>query len=340
MKTLLVAVFVLLLIPVVFAAIGSHGNYNSQTKFSFVGYDSSSSAGHNSRGSDQITGSFSIGTTYSGRFGILKYCGNSIVDSGETCDGTNLNSQTCSSRGYSGGTLACKSDCSGFDTSGCTSAAAVVEEREIPSGTYSGAPPSLTKFSSTMSIDVGQGELAVFTIAQSGSFTAKGTEHIIDIKEIGEDFVRIWVYSEPIEIILNEGKRANVDLDGDGWADVRIELRGIKNNNAFLYVKELKGPSKLSIPIPTGEQVVVEEQFELPKITLVPEDLMSGKAWLEVLHNFEKLVRTNVDYWISQAKTKKSWLLPSLAFIALLLLFFVRSFSFYLERKKSKENPE
>jgi hypothetical protein len=123
LKELFPVIFLLLLIPVAFAAIGSHGNYNSQTKFSFVGYDSSSGSGHTSRGSNQITGSFSIGTTYSGRFGILKYCGNSIIDSGETCDGTNLNGETCSSRGYKSGTLACKSDCS-FDASGCTSAAA------------------------------------------------------------------------------------------------------------------------------------------------------------------------------------------------------------------------
>jgi len=182
--------------------------------------------------------------------------------------------------------------------------------------------------------------LVALTTAQGASFTAKGTEHIIDIKEIGEDFVRIWVYSEPIEIILRIGKRANVDVDGGGWADVRIELRGIKNNNAFLYVKELKGPSKFSIPIPTGEQVSVEEQFDLPEITLLPRGLMSGKAWLEVLHDFEKLVRTNVDYWIGQAKTKKSWLLPSLAFTAILLLFFLRSFSFYLQKKRLKEKPK
>ena len=47
------------------------------------------------------------------------YCGNGIIESGEDCDGANLNGQTCTSRGFLGGTLACTSACK-FDTSGCS----------------------------------------------------------------------------------------------------------------------------------------------------------------------------------------------------------------------------
>lgn len=47
-------------------------------------------------------------------------CGNGIVETGESCDGSNLNGQTCVSLGFAGGTLACSGTCS-FDTSGCTS---------------------------------------------------------------------------------------------------------------------------------------------------------------------------------------------------------------------------
>lgn len=48
-------------------------------------------------------------------------CGNGFVENGEACDGERLNDQTCSSvLGVSAsGSLACKSDCSGFDTSSC-----------------------------------------------------------------------------------------------------------------------------------------------------------------------------------------------------------------------------
>lgn len=48
-------------------------------------------------------------------------CGNNIKETGEQCDGTDLNGQTCVSRGYAGGgTLSCKADCT-FNYSSCTS---------------------------------------------------------------------------------------------------------------------------------------------------------------------------------------------------------------------------
>lgn len=46
-------------------------------------------------------------------------CGNNVKDGSEVCDGTDLGGQTCSSQGFSGGTLACASTCGSFDTSGC-----------------------------------------------------------------------------------------------------------------------------------------------------------------------------------------------------------------------------
>ncbi|MEK6904681.1 MAG: hypothetical protein AABW87_03750, partial [Nanoarchaeota archaeon] len=46
-------------------------------------------------------------------------CGNNRKETGEACDGTDLGGSTCSSQGYDGGTLKCKSDCSAYDTSGC-----------------------------------------------------------------------------------------------------------------------------------------------------------------------------------------------------------------------------
>ena len=43
-------------------------------------------------------------------------CGNGVVDSGEECDGVNLNSKTCTSLGYSGGTLSCITDCTFYES--------------------------------------------------------------------------------------------------------------------------------------------------------------------------------------------------------------------------------
>jgi hypothetical protein len=48
-------------------------------------------------------------------------CGNNITEPGEACDGIDLNGYTCSSvaAGFSGGSLSCKVDCSGYDVSSC-----------------------------------------------------------------------------------------------------------------------------------------------------------------------------------------------------------------------------
>jgi hypothetical protein len=46
-------------------------------------------------------------------------CGNDIIDSGETCDGTNLGGATCSSLGAGSGSLSCGSNCL-FDTTSCS----------------------------------------------------------------------------------------------------------------------------------------------------------------------------------------------------------------------------
>jgi len=50
-------------------------------------------------------------------------CGNSIREGSEACDGTDLAGQTCISQGFSGGTLTCNSQCTGFVTTSCTSQA-------------------------------------------------------------------------------------------------------------------------------------------------------------------------------------------------------------------------
>jgi hypothetical protein len=46
-------------------------------------------------------------------------CSNGVVDGEEVCDGTALNDETCITRGFDSGVLACLSSCLGYDTSGC-----------------------------------------------------------------------------------------------------------------------------------------------------------------------------------------------------------------------------
>jgi len=62
--------------------------------------------------------SFSVNAQVNITAVVISNCGNGVIDTGEQCDGSNLNSQTCEGLGFTGGTLSC-SYCA-FDTSGCT----------------------------------------------------------------------------------------------------------------------------------------------------------------------------------------------------------------------------
>ncbi|MBI3178845.1 MAG: hypothetical protein HYZ27_04250, partial [Deltaproteobacteria bacterium] len=47
-------------------------------------------------------------------------CNNNTIETGEQCDGTALAGLTCTNFGFTGGSLACVTDCTRFNTAGCT----------------------------------------------------------------------------------------------------------------------------------------------------------------------------------------------------------------------------
>ena len=64
------------------------------------------------------------------------YCGSNVIEGEETCDGSDLGGQTCTSLGFDGGTLACGAQCDEFDTSGCSTCGnGVIEGGETCDGT-------------------------------------------------------------------------------------------------------------------------------------------------------------------------------------------------------------
>lgn len=68
-------------------------------------------------------------------------CGNDALDENEVCDGALLGGETCLSQGFASGTLACRSDCLGFRTTGCVPEGCgdgVIDAGEICDGTALG----------------------------------------------------------------------------------------------------------------------------------------------------------------------------------------------------------
>ncbi|MFH0830283.1 MAG: hypothetical protein V1887_03940, partial [Candidatus Aenigmatarchaeota archaeon] len=66
---------------------------------------------------------FNIANCLSSQTNQTAVCGNGIIETGEQCDSTSLNGQTCVGRGFSGGALKC-TICN-YDTSSCTSVTTV-----------------------------------------------------------------------------------------------------------------------------------------------------------------------------------------------------------------------
>jgi len=60
-----------------------------------------------------------VSGTADGGAGPGGLCGDGTRDGTEVCDGADLGGKTCMDLGFGGGTLACLSDCVGFDTSAC-----------------------------------------------------------------------------------------------------------------------------------------------------------------------------------------------------------------------------
>ncbi|OGY59460.1 MAG: hypothetical protein A3H06_01760 [Candidatus Colwellbacteria bacterium RIFCSPLOWO2_12_FULL_44_13] len=60
------------------------------------------------------------GSSSNFRIEILTLCGNNLQETGEQCDGSDLNGASCTSQGYASGNLSCNSNCT-FNTSSCAS---------------------------------------------------------------------------------------------------------------------------------------------------------------------------------------------------------------------------
>ena len=69
--------------------------------------------------------------------GTCSTCGNGQIDSGEACDGNNLNGKSCESLGYDTGTLSCNADCT-FSESQCENVNCPPNSHFVTSGGQSG----------------------------------------------------------------------------------------------------------------------------------------------------------------------------------------------------------
>lgn len=101
--------------------------------------------------------------------------------------------------------------------------------------------------------------------------------HYVGVKEITETVATIEITSDPVEVKLEIGEDAKVDVTEDGYYDIYVKLNSITSGKADITVQ------KISEEIPEGEEAVtttgeIVEEEEVPAVE-EEKDLM----WLWVL---------------------------------------------------------
>lgn len=175
------------------------------------------------------------------------YCGNAIKETSEDCDGSDLNGKSCTSLGYTGGSLSCGSCV--FVTSSCTNTSSssggsgggsgggedieeeIIEDEpaiEAVAAEESPAEEVPSVEVSEQSVDFSGGKQTI-TIAkgEKAKFVVGNEEHNLVIDEITNESVTLTLSSDPITFSLSLGESKSLDLDKDEVDDVIVSLERI-----------------------------------------------------------------------------------------------------------------
>jgi len=157
---------------------------------------------------------------------IGEYCGDSIINGAEQCDDNN----TISGDG-------CSSTCT-------TEAAAVVGHHAAAPNVYALNQIELYNLAGETSLNL--------NIHDEIKVTINGEEHAITVIDIDyfRKLITITIASEPFEVVLAEGDSANVDVNKDGFNDIKITFLGFvggKVNVLFEKIPAVCGNSKCEI---------------------------------------------------------------------------------------------
>ncbi len=121
-------------------------SYGDELQFIFK-VDSENSITESNENNNIFTETISFSTT---TLDSIK-CGNNKIDSGEICDGTNLNNETCQTKGYTDGVLRCSNNCISYSVIGCNG-----QKQETIKKTDSTATPATVQKARTVVDEAGK----------------------------------------------------------------------------------------------------------------------------------------------------------------------------------------
>lgn len=82
-----------------------------------------------------------------------------------------------------------------------------------------------------------EGQKLTFTL--DGRQSSDTETHTVTVNSVGEDYVDVTIASDPINLRLYIGEVQQVDVDGNGQNDIRVELLGIVGGKAQLLFQQI-----------------------------------------------------------------------------------------------------
>jgi len=151
------------------------------------------------------------------------------------------------------------------DSAGNNNYATASFKTSLCGGSGSSSGPSATTWTSTYAVSSEQfteGYTKELSSKNRMKFKIGNVYHHVGVKSITATKATIEIASDPLEIILEVGQDAKVDLDEDGVYDLYVVLNGIENNKADLTVQSLDEvvPEGEDVVTTTGEIVIDDEE--------------------------------------------------------------------------------
>jgi len=197
------------------------------------------------------------------------FCGNNIKETGEECDTNDLNGKSCTTQGFTSGSLSCSSSCT-FVTSACSNSSS---SSSGGSGSSSGSGGGGTSIGNefnefdnlqkqtavetkvepkkeeivssnkvkdeTLVVEETEKEIKII-LGESINFIFEDNKHLVTVDNINEDTVNITINSKTVKISLKINEKKNIDIDDDKEDDLSVTFVSINDGELTLKLTKLK----------------------------------------------------------------------------------------------------
>jgi len=199
----------------------------------------------------------------------------------DATSGVNSTQQVFTANPSTGDTGSYNSQCTQYDYGGTKTeslAAYNVVGGNSNSGGGSGGGSSGTTWTTQTITDAVLAKGFIAQLAQNNrvKFTVAGASHTVGVISVTTTKATIEIASDPVRVTLAPGEDAKVDLNGDGYYDIKVVLNSIMGTKADLTI------TKINEVVPAEQESSVETTGEVEE-TVVAEPASGNKAWIWIV---------------------------------------------------------